>query len=80
MHKLAVLYKEKVDYDKAEPLLLEAIKGRLLKLGDTHPHTLESWKNKSTSTKLGTNRKKPKSGEQNCCKQKLWTSDIMPSK
>lgn len=31
------------DYDKAEPLLVEALKGRRLKLGDTHPHTLESW-------------------------------------
>jgi hypothetical protein len=25
--------------------LLEAIEGRHLKLGDTHPHTLESWNN-----------------------------------
>jgi len=24
---------------------LEAVKGRRLKLGDTHPHTLESWHN-----------------------------------
>ena len=30
---------------KAEPLLLEAIEGRRLKLGDTHPHPLESIKN-----------------------------------
>ncbi|MHC4582889.1 MAG: tetratricopeptide repeat protein [Planctomycetota bacterium] len=28
-----------------EPLLLEAVDGRRLKLGDTHPHTLESWNN-----------------------------------
>ena len=28
-----------------EPPLLEAVEGRRLKLGDEHPHTLESWKN-----------------------------------
>jgi len=33
------------DYDKAEPLLLEALEGRRLKLGDTHPHTLQSLNN-----------------------------------
>ncbi len=37
-----MLYKEQGDYAKAEPLLLEAVKGRLLKLGDTHPRTQES--------------------------------------
>ena len=40
---LARLYKEQGHFDKAEPLLLEALDGRRLKLGDTHPHTLESW-------------------------------------
>ena len=29
----------------AEPLLIEAVEGRHLKLGDTHPRTLESWHN-----------------------------------
>jgi hypothetical protein len=29
-------------YKKAEKLLLEALEGRHLKLGDTHPHTKES--------------------------------------
>ncbi|MFC1635711.1 tetratricopeptide repeat protein [Planctomycetota bacterium] len=38
---LAVLYKEQGDYDKAEPLLIQALEGRL-KLVNTHPHTLES--------------------------------------
>ena len=42
---LALLYKEQGDYDKAEPLFLEALKGRRPKLGDTHPHTLDSWNN-----------------------------------
>ena len=42
---LALLYKKQGDHDKAEPLLLEAVKGRRLKLGDTHPHTKESLKN-----------------------------------
>jgi hypothetical protein len=42
---LAVLYKEQERYDQAEPLLLEAVEGRRLKLGNTHPHTLESLKN-----------------------------------
>jgi len=40
-----VLYKEQGDYNKAEPLLLEALEGRRLKLSDTHPHTLESMNN-----------------------------------
>jgi tetratricopeptide (TPR) repeat protein len=40
-----VLYKEKGGYDKAEELLLEAVKGRRRKLGDEHPHTSESWHN-----------------------------------
>jgi hypothetical protein len=42
---LAVLYKEQGLYDKAEPLILEAIKGRRLKLSDEHPHTQELWNN-----------------------------------
>jgi hypothetical protein len=40
-----VLYKEQARYNEAEKLLLEAVKGRRLKLGDTHPHTLESLNN-----------------------------------
>ena len=42
---LAVLYKEQARYEKAEQFSLEALKGRRLKLGDTHPQTLESWNN-----------------------------------
>ena len=42
---LAVLYKQQARYDEAEPLLLEALEGRRLKLGDGYPHTLESWNN-----------------------------------
>ena len=45
LHELAVLYREQGDYDKAEPLFLEAINGRRLKLGETHPHTQESIRN-----------------------------------
>lgn len=45
MHELAVLYKEQSDYTEAEPLLIEALNGRRLKLGDIHPHTLESLDN-----------------------------------
>ena len=37
------LYKEQARFEEAEPLLLEALKGRRLNLGDTHPHTLKSW-------------------------------------
>jgi len=40
-----VLYKEQAQYEKVEPLLLEAADGLRLKLGDTHPHTLESMNN-----------------------------------
>ena len=43
MSNLAVTYKKQTQYEKTEPLLLKALKGRRLKLGDTHPHTLESW-------------------------------------
>ena len=42
---LAELYKEQTQYEEAESLLLEAVKGRRFILGDTHPHTLESWQN-----------------------------------
>lgn len=45
MHGLAVLYKEEGLHNEAEPLLLEVVKGRRLKLGDTHPHTLQSLNN-----------------------------------
>ena len=45
MHEIAVLHKEQSEYDKAEPLLIQMVKGHRLKLGDTHPHTLESWNN-----------------------------------
>ncbi|MFC1634052.1 tetratricopeptide repeat protein [Planctomycetota bacterium] len=45
MHKLVTLYEEQVRYDDAEPLLIQAFEGWHLKLGDTHPHTIESWKN-----------------------------------
>jgi len=38
-----LLRKKQVHYEKAEPLLNEAVEGRRLKLGDTHPHTIESW-------------------------------------
>ena len=40
-----MLYKEQGRYDEAEKLLLEAVEGRRLKLGDKHPHTLESLNN-----------------------------------
>ena len=40
---LSVFYKEQGDYDKAEPLFIQALNGRCLKLGDTHPHTKESF-------------------------------------
>ena len=42
---LAVLHREQERYQEAEKLLLEAVEGRRLKLGDTHPHTLMSWNN-----------------------------------
>jgi len=42
---LVILYKKQGNFNKAELLLLEAVEGRRLKLGDTHPHTLESLNN-----------------------------------
>jgi len=44
MHELAVLYKEQARYEEAEKLLLEAVEGQRLKLGDNHPHTQKSMK------------------------------------
>lgn len=40
-----MLYKEQTRCEEAEPLSVEAVIDRHLKLGDTHPHTLESWNN-----------------------------------
>ena len=40
-----MLYKEQARYDEAEPLLVEAVTGRRLKLSDSHPHTLQSLNN-----------------------------------
>jgi hypothetical protein len=40
-----MLYKGQKRYEEEAPLLLVAVKGRRLKLGDKHSHTLESWKN-----------------------------------
>jgi hypothetical protein len=40
---LAILYKEQEHYEETEELFLEAVEGRRLTLGDTHPHTLQSW-------------------------------------
>ncbi|MHC4682625.1 MAG: hypothetical protein ACYTEK_28590, partial [Planctomycetota bacterium] len=45
MKNQSVFYREKVDYSSAGPLLIEGVKGRRLKLGDTHPHTIESIEN-----------------------------------
>jgi hypothetical protein len=42
---LAVLYREQARYNEAEKLLLEAVEGRRLKLGDTHPRTIDSMNN-----------------------------------
>ena len=44
MHELALVYVATENYDKAEPLLLDAFHGREAKLGSTHPHSLESLK------------------------------------
>jgi hypothetical protein len=45
MHELTVLYKEQERYEEAEKYFLDTIKGRRLKLGDTHPHTIETLNN-----------------------------------
>ena len=42
MNELSVLYIRQARYDKAEPLLVEAIKGIIQKLGLQHLHTKES--------------------------------------
>ena len=45
MEELALLQIQQAPYDNAEQLLLEAVEGRRHKLGDTHPHTLQSLNN-----------------------------------
>ena len=44
MKNQSVFYKEKVDNSSAGPLLIKGVKGCHLKLGETHPHTIESIK------------------------------------
>lgn len=44
-NNLAILYEKQGHFDRAEPLLPEALEGHRLKLGDNHPHTIESWNN-----------------------------------
>jgi hypothetical protein len=41
-HELALVYVAQQDYDRAEPLLLDAYHGRETKLGLKHPHTVDS--------------------------------------
>ena len=62
---LTIVYKVQGQFDEAEPLLLEAVDGRVLNLGDIHPHTLQSLNNLIALDKAW---KKPKSGKQNCRK------------
>ena len=45
MHELAVLYKQQAKYQEADELLLEAVEGRRLTLGDRHPPTQQSLNN-----------------------------------
>ena len=45
MNAYAVLHTKKGQYDKAEKLFIEVLKGRQQELGDDHPETLESLKN-----------------------------------
>ncbi|MBC8218373.1 MAG: tetratricopeptide repeat protein [Planctomycetes bacterium] len=42
---LSILHEEQAQYNEAESLLLEAVEGRCLKLGDTHTRTQESLEN-----------------------------------
>ena len=44
-NEFAILCKEQANYDKAEPLLIQALQGHPLKPSDTHPHTIESLNN-----------------------------------
>jgi hypothetical protein len=44
MYELAVLYKQQKRYEEAEELLHKVYESRCLKLGDKHPHTIESIK------------------------------------
>jgi hypothetical protein len=66
-----VLDKEQGNCDKAEPFILEAVEGRHLKLGDTHPHTIESLNNLIALYETWNKPKEPASGEQNCRKHRL---------
>jgi hypothetical protein len=61
-----MLYKEQARYDEAERLLLEAIEGRRLKLGDKHPFTLVSTNNLIALYEAW---KKPTGGEQKYLKR-----------
>ena len=58
-----------------EPLLLKALEGRQLNLGDTYSHTLESWNNLIA---LYESWNKPTSGGQSCRKRRLSGSEKSP--
>jgi serine/threonine protein kinase/lipopolysaccharide biosynthesis regulator YciM len=45
INSLGVLRREQKRYEEAEKYFLDAVEGRLLKLGDQHPHTIESTNN-----------------------------------
>lgn len=38
INDLVILHREQGHYTKVEPILIETVEGRRLKLGDTHPH------------------------------------------
>ena len=45
MNLISLICHELERYDEVEQVFLKAAEGRRLKLGDTHPHTLQSWNN-----------------------------------
>jgi hypothetical protein len=77
---LAVLSLKRGDYYETKPILLAVVIGRCLKLGDTHPHTIESLNNLIGHRRPDTTQMKPKSGERNLYKLKILKSDRMPAK
>jgi len=75
---LGVLYHELSRAQDSELLLLEAVRHRRLKLGDSHPHTLKSWNHRIELYEAWNKPKKAKEWRANILETEAVKSDIKP--
>ena len=67
-------------WHKSRAVLVQAVEGRRLKLGDTHPHTIESLNNLTNLYDAWKSQKKPTGGEQSLHKLKVLKSGRIHSR